>query len=95
MTLGMNMRGDMTEAFEDTAPTGPELSDYDRAHIRLYARLLDATADGAAWQEIASVLFGLDPEQQPERARHVHDSHLARARWVAAGGFKDLLRRPA
>ncbi|MEW6121700.1 MAG: DUF2285 domain-containing protein [Pseudomonadota bacterium] len=84
----------MAESFEDTAPSNPELTDYDRAHIRLYARLLDATADGAEWQEIVSVLFGLDPAQEPERARHVYDSHLARARWIAAGGYKDLLRRP-
>ncbi|ABS65834.1 MULTISPECIES: DNA -binding domain-containing protein [Xanthobacter] len=85
----------VTAAFEDTAPTGPELTDYDRAHIRLYARLLDATADGAGWEEIAAVLFGIDAAREPERARHVHDSHLARARWMAAGGYKDLLRRPA
>lgn len=84
----------MAETFEDTAPSNPELTGYDRAHIRLYARLLDATADGADWQEIVSVLFGLDPAREPERARHVHDSHLARARWIAAGGYKDLLRRP-
>ena len=85
----------VTAAFEDTAPTGPELTDYDRAHIRLYARLLDATADGAGWQEIVGVLCGLEPARDPERARHVHDTHLARARWMAAGGYKDLLRGPA
>ncbi|WP_374252445.1 DNA -binding domain-containing protein [Xanthobacter sp.] len=84
----------VTKTFEDTAPTGSELTDYDRAHIKLYARLLDATADGADWEEIASVLFGIDAARQPERARHVHDSHLARARWVASSGYKDLLNRP-
>ncbi|MFG1193473.1 DUF2285 domain-containing protein, partial [Xanthobacter flavus] len=39
----------MTDAFADTAPSASELTDYDRAHIKLYARLLDATADGAGW----------------------------------------------
>lgn len=84
----------VTETFEDAAPTGPALTDYDRAHIKLYARLLDASADGADWQEAVSVLFGIDPVREPERARHVHDSHLDRARWVASSGYKDLLERP-
>lgn len=84
----------MTAAFEDTAPAGAALTDYDRTHVKLYARLLDATADGADWREIVSVLFELDPVREPERAREVHDSHLARAQWMAAGGYKALLRRP-
>ncbi|MGR7993588.1 DUF2285 domain-containing protein [Xanthobacter sp. ZOL 2024] len=83
----------VTETFEDTAPTGPTLTDYDRAHIKLYARLLDASDDGADWQEAVSVLFGIDPVREPERARHVHDSHLDRAQWIACSGYKDLLRR--
>ena len=90
----METGGDMTDAFADTAPSASELTDYDRAHIKLYARLLDATADGADWEEITSVLFGVDAAREPERARLVHDSHLARARWVASSGYKDLLRRP-
>lgn len=90
----METGGDMTDAFADAVPIASELTDYDRAHIKLYARLLDATADGAGWQEIVSVLFGIDAAREPERARHVHDSHLARARWVASSGYKDLLSRP-
>ncbi|HQS08570.1 MAG: DUF2285 domain-containing protein [Rhizobiales bacterium 24-66-13] len=72
----------MTDAFADTVPIAPELTDYDRAHIKLYARLLDATADGAGWEEVVSVLFGIEVAHEPERARHVHDSHLARTRWA-------------
>jgi len=81
----------MTETFDDTAPSGTDLTDYDRAHIKLYMRLLDAAADGADWQEAASVLFGIDPDREPDRARHVHDSHLARARWMTQTGYKHLL----
>ncbi|MCX8999430.1 DUF2285 domain-containing protein [Rhizobiaceae bacterium BDR2-2] len=81
----------MIEPFEDTAPAGDKLTDYDRTHIRLYARLLDATADGADWQEIVEVLFGIDPLLEPERARHVHASHLARARWMTETGYRHLL----
>lgn len=84
----------MVETFEETAPSVPELTDYDRAHIKLYMRLLDATAEGAPWQEVVALLFGIDPAREPERGRRVHDSHLARAQWVAAGGYKDLLRQP-
>ncbi|HHX91732.1 MAG TPA: DUF2285 domain-containing protein, partial [Paracoccus sp.] len=42
-----------------------------------------------------NVLFGIDPVQEPERARQVHDSHLARARWMTQSGYRQLLQRPA
>ncbi|SDD06922.1 Uncharacterized conserved protein [Bradyrhizobium brasilense] len=82
----------MIDPFEDTAPSGAELTAYDRTHVKLYMRLLDAAADGADWREAVQVLFGIDPEREPERARHVHDSHLARARWMAHSGYRRLLR---
>ncbi len=88
----MKVWGHMTDFFEDIAPFSLQLTGYDRAHIRLYARLMDAVADGADWKEIVAVLFGLDAAHEPERARNIFDSHLARARWVAASGYKDLLR---
>lgn len=82
----------MTEPLEDSAPAGSSLTDYDRAHIKLYIRLLDADADGADWREVVEVLFGIDPILEPERARKVHDSHLARARWMTHTGYRHLLR---
>ena len=82
----------MTTEFEDTAPAGAELTDYDRAHIKLYMRLLDAAADGADWREAVVLLFAIDPVREPDRARRVHDSHLARARWMTETGYKHLLR---
>lgn len=82
----------MTPAFEDMAPDSADLTDYDRAHIKLYMRLLDAAADGANWREAVEVLFGIDPAQEPERACKVHDSHLARARWMTHTGYRHLLR---
>lgn len=54
-------------------------------------RLLDATTDGADWREAVSILFGLDPENDPERARRVHDTHLARARWMSETGYRLLV----
>jgi hypothetical protein len=83
----------MIEPFDDTAPVGDELTDYDRSHVKLYMRLFDADADGADWREVTKVLFGIDPTKEPERARQVHDSHLARARWMTRTGYRQLLRQ--
>ncbi|WP_296739728.1 DUF2285 domain-containing protein [Mesorhizobium sp.] len=85
----------MIESFDDTAPSGDELTDYDRAHIKLYMRLLDAASDGADWREAVQVLFGIDPCKDLERARHVHASHLARAQWMTRTGYHHLLRQNA
>ncbi|TPI29117.1 DUF2285 domain-containing protein [Mesorhizobium sp. B3-2-1] len=83
----------MIEPFDDTAPTGDELTDYDRRHIKLYMRLFDADSDGADWREVVRILFGIDPKEEPRRARQVHDSHLARARWMTRTGYRHLLRK--
>lgn len=81
----------MTQAgFLDQPPESATLTDYDRVHMKLYLRLLDAATDGAAWQEAVSILFGIDPAKDPERARRVHDSHLARARWMTEHGYRAL-----
>lgn len=81
-------------SFDDIAPVGDELTEYDRAHVKLYMRLLDAYADGAEWTEAVNILFGIDPALEPVRARQVHDSHLARARWMTQSGYRQLLRHP-
>ena len=80
------------ETFMDEPPQSSMLTAYDREHMKLYLRLLDAATDGASWQEAVSVLFGLDPDREPERARRIHDSHLARARWMTEQGYRLLLR---
>ena len=81
----------MNERFEDLAPSGQHLTEYDRKHVKLYARLLDAEADGADWREAVEVLFGIDPVREPDRARRVHDSHLRRARWMTQSGYRQIL----
>ena len=81
--------------FVDAPPARDFVTDYDRAQVRLYARLLDAEADGAALGDIARLLFGIDARRDPERAQNVHDRHLARARWMAENGYRDLLARRA
>ncbi|WP_413993304.1 DNA -binding domain-containing protein [Labrys okinawensis] len=82
----------MNDPFEDMAPSDDELTPYDRAHMKLYMRLLDADRDGADWRDAVQVLFGLDADLEPDRARRVHDSHLARARWMTEHGYRQLVR---
>ena len=77
--------------FLDHPPESAELTDYDREHLKLYMRVLDAATDGADWREAVAVIFGVDPVAEPERARRVHESHLARARWMTEHGYRQLL----
>lgn len=79
-------------SFVDDAPADAALTEYDRQHLKLYLRLLDAEADGADWQEAVRVLFGIDPVLEGERARRVYASHLARARWMTEHGYHQLRR---
>ncbi|MBQ95049.1 MAG: DUF2285 domain-containing protein [Actinobacteria bacterium] len=76
----------------DTPPNDAAVTVYDRDHLKLYMRLLDANDAGATLEEVASILLGIDATQEPERARRVHDSHLSRARWMTEQGYRDLLR---
>ena len=64
---------------------------YDERHLTTYLRLLDAAEEGADWREVVAVIFGIDPEREPERAKIIHESHLARARWMSAAGYRQLL----
>lgn len=77
--------------FLEAPPESAELTAYDRSHMEDYMRVLDAAADGADWQEAVAVIFGIDPDAEPDRARCLHDSHLARARWMTEQGYRQLL----
>ncbi|MDA9537732.1 hypothetical protein ACM41_16475 [Bradyrhizobium sp. CCBAU 21362] len=76
----------------ELAPSAHELTSYDKEHAVTYMRLLDAAADKADWREIARIVLGLDPTVAPDRARRTFESHLARAKWLAGQGYRDLLR---
>jgi hypothetical protein len=76
----------------DSAPDDPVLTVYDEKHLVTYWRLLDAEADGADWKEVARIVLHIDPDREPARARNAFDSHLARAKWMADHGYRDLLR---
>jgi DNA-binding PucR family transcriptional regulator len=73
-------------------PWDDALTDYDRAHFVLYMRLIDAKDSGATLAEMAHVLFEIDAEAEPERARLAVESHLARARWMTEVGYRLLLQ---
>jgi len=82
----------MPHSIVDDAPTDLFVTNYDRAHVATYLRLLDAVSV-TPWQEAARVLLAVDADGEPERARRRYDSHLARARWIASQGYWDLLQK--
>ncbi len=75
------------------APTAQELTDYDHRLFIVYARLLDAEADGADWREVARVVLKIDPDKEYARAKRAYDSHMARARWMTEQGYRHLLQK--
>ena len=79
-------------AFKDRPPESDKLTKYDERHLVTYLRLLDAAEEGADWREAISIIFHLDPQRNPARAKTIYDSHLARARWMTAQGYRHLLR---
>ena len=78
-------------AFKDSPPQTDRVNAYDEAHLATYLRLLDAAEEGADWREVAGIVFDLNVDADPERARRMHDSHLARARWMTEKGYRHLL----
>lgn len=84
----------MTESyFADRAPEGPQLTAYDESHLTDYLQLLDADAERVDWRVVASGIFGIDVAAEPDRAKAMYDSHLARARWMTEIGYAHLLGR--
>lgn len=63
------------------------LTNYDRAHVLTYARLLDAERDGYDWTEAAVEILDLDVVANRTLAEACWRSHLDRAHWFVDGGF--------
>lgn len=76
----------------DEIPWSDSITPYDEAHLVVYLRLLDASADGASTNEMAQIVLGIDPAKEPQRAERAVDSHLRRARWMSRVGYRQLLR---
>jgi hypothetical protein len=81
----------MTE-FAQRAPSDPALTDYDRAHLVTYLRLLDAEADGAPWEDAAQAVLRADVGRGRDAARLQYETHAARARWMSQEGYFRLLQ---
>jgi hypothetical protein len=75
----------------DEAPKSAALTTYDREHVSVYIRLLDAEADGADWMEASLTVLRIDPIREPARARLAWETHLSRAKWMAESGYSQLL----
>ena len=75
----------------DEAPRSDALTEYDTEHADVYARLLDAEADGADWMEASLTVLHIDPIREPARARAAWASHLSRAKWMSEQGYSHLL----
>ena len=80
---------------KDQPPLSSEVTEYDEQNLGTYIRLLDADVEGADWREAVVVIFGINPDLEPDRARLVHTTHLARARWMTEFGYRHLLEPPA
>lgn len=73
-------------------PSGDALTDYDRAHLVTYLKLLDADATQIDWKTTARNVLLLDPEVDIEAARRIYAAHLARAQWMSRVGYRHLLK---
>ena len=76
----------------DEPPASDQLTDYDALHVIHYVILLDAERDQVAWQDVAREALLIDPAKDPVRARQTYETHLARAKWMANSGWKQMLR---
>ncbi|MFC0217572.1 DUF2285 domain-containing protein [Pseudochelatococcus lubricantis] len=84
--------GQAIQTFLHKPPSSETITSYDREHMKLYMRLLDAERDGADWYEAVSILFGLDPDHDPKRCHAIYEAHLARAHWMTEYGYRELVR---
>lgn len=73
-------------------PHSDQLTEYDRAHLAAYIRILDAAAAGEDWRATARSVLAFDTEADPAAAKRVYDAHLARARWMTQVGYRHLKR---
>ncbi|MDA4848876.1 DNA -binding domain-containing protein [Hoeflea poritis] len=80
----------MKPEIQEEIPWSDTLTDYDNQHFTLYLRLLDASADDASEEEMACLILGINPADEPERAQKTLSSHLDRANWLMTKGYKEL-----
>jgi len=89
----MRVRPELDPDVDDAAPAGSDITIYDETHHITYQRLLDASAQGADWKEVALIVLHRDPATDEERTRRCWESHLERARWMVKKGHLRILER--
>jgi hypothetical protein len=77
----------------EDVPTPDHITPYDKAHFVTYLQLLDASTAGATEADMARLVLGIDPIQEPGRAARVLANHLARARWMTTQSYRHLLQK--
>ena len=75
----------------DEAPQSDALTGYDKEHADVYARLLNAEADGADWMEASLTVLRIDPIREAARARRAWESHLSRVKWMSDHGYSQVV----
>ena len=90
-TIRLRGRINLENNLHDFLPISVRLFS-DEQHAVTYVRLLDAEKANADWQQVVQIVLQIDPVAEPERARRAYDSHLARAKWVARHGYRELLK---
>ena len=83
----------MTSEIQEEIPWSETLTDYDNTHFSLYLQLLSSSADNATEDDMARLVLGIDPAQEPDRARRTLRSHLDRVNWLMTSGYKELFAR--
>lgn len=84
--MGSKNPGGLREA----APSGDVVTDYDRANLQLYIRLLDARSAGASSDDMCRLILEIDPTRDPDSAQKLLESHLERADWMSSVGFRQI-----
>ncbi|MCR9120996.1 MAG: DUF2285 domain-containing protein [Phyllobacteriaceae bacterium] len=77
--------------FRERAPTVEQITDYDRRCFKLYIMLIDADDAGVPWDDSYRHLFEEHVGADRRLAEGRHRSHLDRARWMVAAGYRQLL----
>ena len=75
----------------DEVPSSDKVTEYDKEHEEIYIQLLDADARGAGTEEMARSVFGMEPDEEPDRVGKIVRAHLSRARWMMEHGYRQLV----
>lgn len=87
----MGVRETSAAELLDSAPTADAFTAYDETHMAVYLTLLHASAEGASEAEMCRDILGIDATAEPDRAKTMLQSHLARAQWLGTTGRRRIL----